>query len=335
MKGAQSVRFGVIGCGKIACRHAEQIAEKALLVAVYDVDEIKAKAFAEKYNTVYCVTLEALLENKSLIDVIVVCSPNWLHASHTIQALNAGFHVLCEKPMAILGKDCEAMLQAAQLNQRHLFVVKQNRFNPPVVAVKKAISEGRLGKIFSFQLSCFWNRTEAYYKDNWHGKLKEDGGTLYTQFSHFIDLLYWLLGDVKEVKALRKNCAHIKGVEFEDSGVVLFDMLSGAIGTLNYSVNSYRKNMEGSLTIIAESGTIKIGGQYLNTIDYQEVNNYILDIPETVSKSNDYGFYSGSMSNHDKVYDNIISVLNDKQPAYINAYEAMKTVEIIEKIYSL
>lgn len=328
------VRFGIIGCGKIACRHAEQIAEKAFLAAVYDIDEIKAKAFAEKYNTTCCLTLEALLENNASIDVIVVCSPNWLHAIHTVQALNKGFHVLCEKPMAILSKDCEAMLQAAKLNRRHLFIVKQNRFNPPVAAVKKAIEEGRLGKIFSFQLSCFWNRTEEYYRDNWHGKIKEDGGTLYTQFSHFIDVLYWLLGDVKEIKTLRKNCAHIKGVEFEDTGAVLFEMFNGSIGTLNYSVNSYKKNMEGSLSIIAELGAVKIGGQYLNRLEYQEINNYTIEIPEVVDKPNDYGFYSGSMSNHGKVYNNIISVLNNKQPVYINAHEAMKTVEIIEKIYA-
>jgi len=334
MEIAPIVRFGIIGCGKIACRHAQQISEKGLLVGVYDIDETKAKAFAEKYNTAYYSTLEALLQNKNIIDVIVVCSPNWLHAAHTIQAFDAGFHVLCEKPMAISGKDCGAMLHAAKLNQRHLFVVKQNRFNPPVMAVKKAIDEGRLGRIFSFQLSCFWNRTEEYYRDNWHGKIKEDGGTLYTQFSHFIDLLYWLLGDVREVKVLKKNLAHVKGVEFEDTGVVLFDMFNGAIGTLNYSVNSYRKNMEGSLTIIAESGTIKIGGQYLNRLDYQEINNYLIEVQEVGNQSNDYGFYSGSMSNHDKVYDNIINVLNNGQPVYINAQDAMKTVEIIEKIYT-
>jgi len=327
-------RFGIIGCGRIAARHAEQINAKGELVAVCDIDKTIGEAFATRYNTRFYPAPGTLLENETSIDVIAVCSPNWLHTTHTIQALNAGFHVLCEKPMAITVEDCRLMLEAARINHRHLFVVKQNRFNPPVVALRKAMTEGRLGKVYSFQLSCFWNREESYYNDSWHGKINQDGGTLFTQFSHFIDLLYWLLGDVEGVKAFRKKCSQKNGLEFEDTGVVLLNMKNGAIGTLNYSVNASQKNMEGSLTIIAEKGTVKIGGQYLNTLEYQSVNDYTFQVESITDKSNNYGSYTGSMSNHDKVYDNIIDVLENGQALYINSEEAMKTVEIIERIYS-
>ena len=216
-----------------------------------------------------------------------------------------------------------------------LFIVKQNRFNPPVVAVKNIIDEGKLGKIYSAQLNCFWNRNEAYYKESdWKGTLKLDGGTLFTQFSHFIDLLYWLVGDVKSVKAKLGNYGHQGIIEFEDTGAVSLEFYNGAVGTINYSVNSYGKNMEGSITIFAEKGTVKIGGQYLNELEYQKFNDFeIKDLPPG-NPPKEYGEYKGSMSNHDKVYENVLDVLDKRGVIATNAFEGMKTVEIIEKIYT-
>jgi len=218
------------------------------------------------------------------------------------------------------------------MNKR-LFAIKQNRFNPPVVAVKKLIEEGKLGKIFSLQLNCFWNRNSDYYHNSWKGTLKLDGGTLYTQFSHFIDLLYWLVGDIKEVNAFMANYAHQGIIEFEDTGVVILEFYSGAIGAINYTVNSYQKNMEGSLTLFGEKGTVKIGGQYLNELEYQNIEGYrIENLPEG-NRPNSYGNYQGSMSNHDKVYDNLIEVLDKNAAISTSSFEGLKTVEIIEKIY--
>jgi UDP-N-acetyl-2-amino-2-deoxyglucuronate dehydrogenase len=216
-----------------------------------------------------------------------------------------------------------------------LFIVKQNKFNTPVVALKKSIDDGKLGKIYSVQLSCFWNRNEAYYlASNWKGTLKLDGGTLYTQFSHFIDLLYWLVGDVKQVKAMVGNYGHQGIIEFEDTGAVCLEFYNGAVGTINYSVNSYDRNMEGSITIFAEKGTVKIGGQYLNELEYQKFSDFeIKDLPPG-NPPNEYGEYKGSMSNHDKVYENVIDVLGNRGVIATNAFEGMKTVEIIEKIYT-
>jgi predicted dehydrogenase len=202
-----------------------------------------------------------------------------------------------------------------------------------VNAVKVAIDEGRLGKIYSVQLSCFWNRNNDYYHNSWKGTKDLDGGTLYTQFSHFVDLLYWLVGDVRNAQAFTGNFAHKGIIEFEDTGVVALEFYNGAIGTINYTVNSFEKNMEGSLTIFAEKGSVKIGGQYLNELEYQNIKDYkIENLPEG-NKPNNYGNYFGSMSNHDKVYENLVDVLQNGGTISTNAFEGLKTVEIIDKIY--
>lgn len=329
----EKIQFALIGCGRIAQRHAEHINNKGQLAAVCDIDKNKADQLAAKYNARAYYSIEDMLKAETAVQVVSICSPNGLHASHAIQALNAGFHVLCEKPMALSVADCGEMIKAAERTNKRLFAIKQNRFNPPVVAVKNALDEGKLGKIFSIQLTCFWNRNADYYHNSWKGTLQLDGGTLYTQFSHFIDLLYWMVGDVKQVKAMMANYAHQGIIEFEDTGVVLLEFYNGAIGTINYTVNSYGKNMEGSLTIFGEKGTVKIGGQYLNELEYQNIENFrIENLPEG-NKANNYGTYMGSMSNHDKVYDNLVEVLQKNAAISTSSFEGLKTVEIIEKIY--
>lgn len=333
MKNKSKINFAIVGCGRIAQRHAEHINNFANLVAVCDIDFQKVKEFGEKYSVATFTNFDELLKSDNKIDVVSICSPNGLHASHSIMALNSGFHVLCEKPMAINVNDCGDMIKAAEKNNKRLFAIKQNRFNPPVAAVKKAIENGIFGKIYSIQLSCFWNRDEAYYSNSWKGTLDMDGGTLYTQFSHFIDLLYWMVGDINKVYAITSNFAHKNIIEFEDSGVVALQFYNGAIGTINYTVNSHSKNMEGSLTIFAEKGTVKIGGQYLNELEYQDVENFeFKDLP-IGNTANNYGNYQGSMSNHDKIYDNVINVLENGGAISTNSFEGLKVVEIIDKIY--
>ena len=329
----ERIKFALIGCGRIAQRHAEHIDNFAELVAVCDIVSTKADAMAEKYGAKAYNKIEELLQKEKDVQVVSICTPNGLHASQTIVALNAGFHVLCEKPLAISVYDCGEMIKAAERANKRIFAIKQNRFNPPIEAVKNAIDEGRLGNIFSIQLSCFWNRNKDYYENSWKGTKELDGGTLYTQFSHFIDLLYWMIGDMKNVKAYMNNYAHQGIIEFEDTGVVIVEFYNGAIGTINYTVNSYQKNMEGSLTIFAEKGTVKIGGQYLNELEYQNIKDFkIENLPEG-NKANNYGNYQGSMSNHDKVYKNLIDVLNNNASISTNSFEALKTIEIIDRIY--
>lgn len=330
----KKINFAIIGCGRIAQRHAEHIKNNGNLVAVSDVTIEKADLLANKYNAKPFYSVEEMLMDKNLnIDVVAICSPNGLHATHSIMALRSGYHVICEKPMAINTSDCGLMIQEAEKANKRLFAIKQNRFNPPVAAVKQIIDAGKLGQIYSVQLSCFWNRNEDYYKDSWKGTQDMDGGTLFTQFSHFIDLLYWMIGDVRSAYALTGNFAHNNIIDFEDTGVVALEFLNGALGTINYTVNSYGKNMEGSLTIFGEKGTIKIGGQYLNELEYQNIEGLkIENLPEG-NTANNYGNYQGSMSNHDKIYENLVDVLTNDGVITTNAFEGLKTVEIIEKIY--
>jgi predicted dehydrogenase len=328
------LKFAIIGCGRIAQRHAFHISSRGKLVAVCDIDCCKAEALAQEYGAAPYADAQEMLTRET-IDVVAVCSPNGLHAQHTILALRAGCHVVCEKPMATSVLDCHQMINEAEKANKRLFIVKQNRFNPPVAEVKKLLDAGVLGKVLSVQLSCFWNRNEEYYNSSpWRGTKALDGGTLYTQFSHFIDLLYWMVGDVKSVAAIGRNAMHKNIIEFEDCGVVLLEFYNGAIGTINYTVNSYRQNMEGSLTLFCEKGTVKIGGQYLNELEYQCIENYRISNLPPGNPPNNYGKYLGSMSNHDKVYDNVIDVLTKQGIIATNGFEGLKTVEIIDKIYS-
>ena len=329
----KKIKFGIIGCGRIAQRHAKHISKLGELVSVCDIVFSKAQTLAKEYSAKAYQNVNEMLEKESNIDVISICSPNGLHATHSIASLNSGFHVLCEKPMALSSHDCGKMIKASEKNNKRLFAIKQNRFNPPVSAVKKLIDNGSLGKIYSIQLTCFWNRNEDYYKDSWKGSIEMDGGTLYTQFSHFIDLIIWMFGDIKEVNGFKNNFNHSKSVKFEDTGVVSLKFYSGSLGTINFTINSFNKNMEGSLTIIAEKGTIKIGGQYLNELEYQEIKNLkIENLPEG-NKANNYGTYIGSMSNHGEVYKNLIDVINNNAVISTSSFEGLKTVEAIEKIY--
>ena len=327
-------RFSIIGCGKIASRHADQITRLGTLVAVCDIVPQKSFELAESYQANAYTSLTELLRKEDNIDIVSICTPNYLHAPQSIEVLNAGRHVLCEKPLATSVKDAAAMIDAAKTAGKKLFVVKSSRYNPTLQAVKAALESGKLGKIFSFQLSCFWNRPATYYLNSWRGSKIKDGGTLYTQFSHYIDVLYWMLGEVKQVSSLRRNFAHEEIIEFEDTGVVMIEMKDRSIGTINYSVNTFSKNMEVSLTMIGEYGTVRIGGEYLNKLEYQDIKNFTIPEPGPGNQANQYGYYKGSMGNHKEVYDNLLKALEDDSHPFTDAEVGLKTVEIIEKIYS-
>jgi len=324
--------FAIIGCGRIAQRHAEQVSRHGFLAAVCDIIPEKANELAQLYQAKAYYSVESMLVNEGPLDVVSICTPNGLHAIHSIKALEAGCHVLCEKPLCIKVSDGVKMIEAAEKAGKKLFVVKQNRYNPPVAFLKELISSGKLGKVYSFQVNCFWNRPAEYYT-GWKGSKELDGGTLFTQFSHFIDLVYWLLGDVEAVKNINKNFAH-PSIEFEDTGAVLFKMKSGAIGSLNYTVNSFNKNMEGSITVFAEHGTVKVGGQYLNELEYCNVKGITDPELPKGNPANGYGFYQGSMSNHDKVYENLLHAIQNDAHEFASAEDGLKTVEIIERIYA-
>ena len=327
-------KFAIIGCGRIAPHHAEQIKNHGQLVAVCDIVKERADAFAEKNSAKAYYYIDDLLAAEKNIDIICVCTPNGYHAEHSIKSAQAGYHVLCEKPLSITSAAAWQMVETAKLCRKKLFVVKSTRFNPSLQALKNILDEGSLGKLYSFQLNCFWNRPAQYYSDSWRGTLFPDGGTLYTQFSHYIDALIWLLGDVKKVSGFRKNSGHKDIIEFEDSGIVAMEMLNEMIGGLNWSVNAYQKNMEVSLTILAENGSIRIGGEYMNSLEYQQMKSPEIKLVPPTNNANDYGFYKGSMRNHDKVYEHLVKALADENYPFVDALVGLKTVELIEKIYN-
>lgn len=331
----EKIVFSIIGCGAIAHRHAKHIGEIGVLDSVYDIDITKASDFANQHNCKYCNSYDELI-TQTKASVIVICTPNYLHSPQTQKALQAGFHVICEKPMALNSIDCKQMMDAATKANKKLFVVKQNRYNPPVIELKKLLSKNILGAIINVQLNCFWNRDSSYYNNSsWKGKLEKDGGILYTQFSHFIDLLLWLLGDVTVVKTIGlKTENNAKIIQFEDNISCLVKFANGAMGNLNFTINTFAKNMEGSITIFAQNGTVKVGGEYLNKVEYQQISNYTIPIVDVHNNANNYGTYTGSMSNHDKVYANVVDVLQNNAPIDVDMADGLRTVACIEQVLS-
>ncbi|MEO0981624.1 MAG: Gfo/Idh/MocA family oxidoreductase [Pseudomonadota bacterium] len=321
-----------MGCGRIAQRHAFHIRQLGRLIATCDIDLAKAQRLG-KPAAAYEDIDQMLARHADHIDVVVVCTPNGRHADHAVSALKAGCHVLCEKPMAVTVAACGEMIKAAERANRRLFIVKQSRYNPPVRKIKDLIDDGVLGRLYSAHLNCFWNRSAEYYAEPWKGSIELDGGTLFTQFSHFLDLLLWLAGDVKDVAAFTGTFARQEQVEFEDAGAAILRFQSGAIGSVAFTINAHERNMEGSLTLICERGTVKIGGQYLNELEYQNIENHRIEgLPEG-RPPNEYGHYQGAMSNHEAVYENLIDVLDRNGVITTAGYEAMKTVELITRIY--
>lgn len=324
-------QFAIVGCGRISKRHAENIQKVGRLKAVCDVIATRADALANAYNCTPYYSIDDLLKYEKEIDVISVCTPNGYHAEHSIKSLQAGKHVLCEKPLCITSAAAWQMIETEKFCRRNLFVVKSNRYNPVLMQLKEALDQGKLGRIYSFHLSCIWNRPEEYFED-WHGKQFPDGGILYTQFSHYIDAMIGLFGEVDEAKGWRKNFAHKNNVEFEDTGVATLSMKNGCIGSLHWSVNAFNKNHEIALTIVAENSTIRIGGEYLNEVQYQSAKNELQFVAKQ-NTANDYLSYKGSISKHDEVYHHLIKALNKTDASFANAYDGLRTVETIEKIY--
>lgn len=334
----QTIKFAVVGLGNIGKRHIDHILNTpfAELVAVCDINPETQKYLHSKNKQICFFENYNEFLTKKNIDVVNICTPNYLHCDMTVAALQKNMHVVCEKPMAMSVLECEKMITAAQIAQKKLFVVKQNRYNPPVQAVKKMIENGTLGNIYQVVINCFWNRNETYYQQSeWRGKKDKDGGCLFTQFSHFVDIMYYLFGNVTCISGITQNVNHPQSVEFEDSGAFILhtQQQPQAIISFNYSICSYQKNMEGSISILAQNGTVKIGGEYLNTIDQQLIKDYtIQNLPQT-APPNQYGHYQGSMSNHDKVIQNVVSTLNGKSEIATDGENGKQVVDIIENMY--
>ncbi len=329
------IKFAVMGCGHIGKRHAEMIQRnnEAELAALIDVKDLSALGI-EKYNSPFFHTLESFLQSGINTDVICIATPNGLHAVHALECLEANKHIVIEKPLALKKSDAEKIIYKALHVHKHVFAVMQNRYSPPSVWVKEIISTGKLGRIFLVQLNCYWNRDERYYiKGNWHGTKELDGGTLFTQFSHFIDIVYWLFGDIDNIQSKMKSFTHKGFTEFEDSGIVTFDFADGGIGSFNFSTAVWNSNMESSITILGENGSIKIGGQYMDKVEYCQIKDYTMPQLPATNPGNDYGGYKGSAANHGFIIENVIDVIKLRASITTNALEGLKVVEIIERMY--
>lgn len=331
------IKFAIIGQGHIGKRHAEMVRRNpgAELVAVCDVLSKSQTGNAEIKESYYQ-SVDELLNQHADVDVVSVCTPNGLHAAHALKVLEASKHVVMEKPMALLKSDCENIIYKALQNHRQVFCVMQNRYSPPAVWVKDVVDKKIIGEVFMVQLNCYWNRDERYYKNGgWKGTQHLDGGTLFTQFSHWIDLLYWLFGDIKNIQAKFQDFKHENLTEFEDSGFISFDFVNGGMGSINYSTAVWDKNLESSITIIGSKGSVKIGGQYMDEVEYCHIQDYILPKLDATAPANDYGAYKGSANNHHFLIQNVIDTLSGKTTITTNALEGLKVVDMIERIYSL
>lgn len=335
----KKIRFAVVGCGHIGKRHAEMIVRDAgaELVALCDIRS-KGELGIEAYDVPFFPSLNELLQADLDVDVINICTPNGLHAGMAIQAIESGHHVVIEKPMALTLQDAEKVVYTSLRYQKQAFCVMQNRYSPPSIWIKEMVDSGRLGNIYMVQLNCYWNRDNRYYKaGGWHGDAQLDGGTLFTQFSHFIDIMYWLFGDICHIQAKFADFNHHNLTAFEDSGLITFDFVNGGMGCLNYSTAVWDKNMESSMLIIAENGSVKIGGQYMNEVEYCHIKDYEMPTLAPTNPGNDYGPYKGSAQNHNFVIRNVVEVLSETSGKQIttNVLEGLKVVDIIQKIYAL
>ncbi len=327
--------------GHIGRRHATLVSRQpgAALAALIEPRAELHPELTATFGVPLFSSLDEYLAGGPAADVLTVATPNGSHAPLAVRALRAGLHVVVEKPLAIRRRDAEAIVHTALDTGRRVFGVMQNRYSPPAAWLKRLVSDGHLGRIHLVQLTCLWNRDARYYQpggqpDAWRGTRAEDGGTLFTQFSHFIDLLYWVFGDITAIQSRFYDFAHAGLTEFEDSGLVTFELVRGGAGVLHYSTAVWDRNLESSITVVGEKGSVKLGGQYLDKVDACHVQDYSLpELPPT-NPANQYGAYQGSAANHVQLIENVLDVLRGDSPVSTNALEGLKVVDIIERIYA-
>jgi len=329
------IKFVVIGAGHIGKRHAEMILRNpdAQLVAMVDI-RTQQECQATHFEVPFFHSLDALIQAEIPFDVANVCTPNGIHVEQTLKLLDAKYHVVCEKPMALSLEDAEKVRLKTIQTKKHVFCVTQNRYSPPSQWIKEVVDTHKLGRIFIVQINCFWNRDTQYYNDApWRGTKKLDGGTLFTQFAHFIDIMYWLFGDITNIQTRFADFIHQKNTQFEDTAMITFDFLNGAMGNLNYSTAVAHQNLESSMTIIGEKGSVKIGGQYMNEVELCTIKDYEMPKLEPTNSGNNYGKYTGSAANHSYVIQNVVDTLKAKSKPTANVDDGLKVVDIIERIY--
>lgn len=328
------LNVALVGCGRIAKRHAEllglnQIAG-ARLVAVCDIVAEKAKAFAERFKVPAYSDMHAMMHNES-VDVVVVLTESGNHAKHVVQLAVHGKHIVVEKPMALTLSDADAMIRACDEAGVRLFVVKQNRFNVPVLKAREALERGRFGKMVLGTVRVRWCRTQQYYdQDAWRGTWAMDGGVLTNQASHHVDLLEWMMGDVESVFACSTTA--LAKIESEDTAVVLLRFVSGALGVIEATTAARPADLEGSLSLLGAGGTVEIGGFAVNEmkvwrfVDAQEDDERVLK-EFSVNPPNVYGF------GHQAYYEHVVDCIKHDKRHMVDGLEGRRSLELINAIY--
>ena len=328
------INFALIGCGRISKRHSELLGENqikgAQLVAVCDKILSKAEAISDKYSVPAYSCLHEMMKTEK-IDVAVVLTESGLHAKHTIELAPYGAHVVVEKPMALTLDDADAMIESCDKNGVKLFVVKQNRFNVPIIQLRRALEQGRFGKLIMGTIRVRWCRPQSYYdQDSWRGTWAYDGGVLTNQASHHIDLLEWMMGDVESVFALSKKA--LADIEAEDTAVVILKFRNGALGVIEATTAIRPIDLEGSISILGETGSAEVAGFAVNemkTWNFTESQKEDSDVIEkySVNPPNVYGF------GHQAYYEHVVDCLNNETAQLVDGLQGRKSLELINAIY--
>jgi UDP-N-acetyl-2-amino-2-deoxyglucuronate dehydrogenase len=331
--GGARIRFALAGCGRISKSHFDALdkhAGRAELVAVCDTEPKALAAAHERTKAAAYPSLDAMLATAGC-DIVVLATPSGLHPTHAMQVARAGHHVMTEKPMATRWEDGKRMVEVCDKAGVQLFVVKQNRLNPTVRLVKRAIERNRFGRIYSVTANVFWSRPQEYYDSaRWRGTWEFDGGAFMNQASHYVDLLDWLIGPVESVQAYTATLA--RRIEVEDTGVAAIRWRNGALGSINVTMLTYPKNLEGSITILGERGTVRLGGVAVNKIEHWEFAD--------TDAEDDAGWQEASYQpssiyghGHTLYYDNVIKALRGEAPAETDGREGLRSLELLIAIY--
>ena len=328
---ARTFRIGLVGCGRISKNHFDALrkVDGLALSAVCDIDAERAARAGEEQGVAWYRSLDEMLRAGDF-DVVTICTPSGLHSAHGIAAAQAGKHVVTEKPMSLSLRQADDLVRACDDAGVQLFVVKQNRLNPPIQLLKRAVDKGRFGRIFMANVTVRWQRPQEYYDaEPWRGTWEFDGGAIMNQASHYVDLMQWLVGPVESV--MGKTATQARRIEAEDSGIGILKFRSGALGVIEVNVLTYPRNFEGSITIIGERGTVKIGGTAVNRVEHWTFAEYDDDdkLVEAANTNppNVYGF------GHEGYYRNVLAVLRGEAKPDTDGRAGRKSLELILGIY--
>ncbi|OGV48773.1 MAG: oxidoreductase [Lentisphaerae bacterium GWF2_52_8] len=331
----KKLKFGVVGCGRVSGNHLAALSSGKIdgeLVAVADIDEAKAKAQSEKYGGVpFYADYNEMLRKHPEIQVVDIATPTGYHAKHVIDIARHGRHIIVEKPMALRVSDCDEMIKACEASKARLFVVKQNRFNKAVQAARRAFEAGRFGKMVEGTVRVRWSRNQSYYEqDNWHGTWALDGGVMSQQASHHIDLLQWFMGPVEQMNCL--GAARLMKIEVEDTAVAIFKFASGALGTFEATVATRPKDLEGSLSLLGEKGSVIIGGHAVNKIVHWAFEE---PLPEDAEIMKEYSQEAPNVygHGHSLLLQNVIEAIRDNKRALIEPSDGRTNIEILTALY--